>query len=177
MPGEPAEFDPIDALEALLRRRVRFVVIGGVAAQFLGAPLVTQDLDICYSRADEDLERMVAALRDLHARPRGAPPDVPFVLDAKTLRMGDGFTFVTDAGALDILGTPAGARGGYEELVRTAVEVDLEAYRIKVASIDDLIRMKRAAGRPKDLLAVEELGALRDVIDAEATARRRRSPS
>jgi hypothetical protein len=53
--------------------------------------------------------------------------------------------------------------------------LEIDAYRVKVATIDDLIRMKRAAGRPKDLRVVEELGALRDEIDEQALASRRRN--
>jgi hypothetical protein len=81
-------------------------------------------------------------------------------LDAKTLRAGDAFTFTTDIGWVDLLGTPAGT-DGYDDLARTADAFDLFGYRVLVASVEDLIRMKRASGRPKDLLALEELGALR----------------
>ncbi len=169
-----AEFRPLDALEVLIQHRVRFVIIGGFGAQLLGAPLITQDLDICYSRDKGNLERLAAALQDLHATLRGAPPDVPFHPDVPTLKAGNHFTFATDAGALDILGSPSGARRGYEELAPAATEVVLEPYRVKVAAIDDLIRMKEAAGRPKDLAVLEELGALRDEIDARAAEERKR---
>ena len=172
-----AEFRPLDALEALISHRVRFIVIGGFGAQLLGAPLITQDLDICYSRDDENLERLAAALQDLHASLRGAPANVPFKPDAKTLKAGNHFTFLTDAGSLDILGSPSGARGGYEELLPASEEVDLDAYRVKVASIDDLIRMKRAADRPKDRAVLEELGALRDEMDIRAAEERKRRRS
>jgi hypothetical protein len=172
VPG--ARFEPLDALEILVKHRVRFVLIGGFAAQLHGSPMLTQDIDVCYAVEDVNLERMAAALQDLRATLRGAPTDVLFVLDAKTLRMGDHFTFDTEAGALDVLGHPSGAPGGYAELEPAADEFDLGAFTVKVASIDDLIRMKRAAGRPKDLAAVEELGALRDEIDERAMAERRR---
>ena len=78
---------------------------------------------------------------------------------------GDSFTFVTDAGDLDILGRPHGTLG-YEDLAKTAAEIDLDGLMVLVTSIDDLIRMKRAAGRPKDLIEVEVLAALRDEIDS-----------
>ena len=167
----------LDALEALVAHRVRFVVIGGAAANLHGSTTVTQDTDVCYARDDENLERLASALRDLNARLRGAPEDGPFILDAKSLRMGDAFTFETEAGALDILATPSGAPGGYEELARSADEMDIGGFTVRVASIDDLIRMKRAAGRPRDLAMVEELGALRDEVDRRAAEARRRKRS
>jgi hypothetical protein len=146
------------------RYRVRYVVIGAIAGRLLGSPTITRDLDICYARDDANLEALASALGELHARLRGVDAGVPFKLDAKTLRMGDSFTFETIAGDLDILATLAGTRG-YDELIRTADELDLGGFKVRVASIDALIQMKRAAGRPKDLIEVEVLAALREEID------------
>jgi predicted nucleotidyltransferase len=169
------KYEYLDALETVAKHRVRFVVIGGIAANLRGSTTLTQDVDVCYARDEQNLGRLADALKELHARLRGAPSDVPFVLDAKTLAMGDHFTFVTDAGSVDILGHPSGVPGGYEELERAAEDMNLGGFSVKVASIDDLIRMKRAAGRPKDLIEVEVLGALRDEIDEQAVASRRRN--
>jgi hypothetical protein len=172
-------FEYLDGLEMFVMHRVRFVVIGGIAARLRGSTTITEDLDVCYQRDPENMERLVKALRQIRARLRGAPPDVPFRLDAKTLAMGDSFTFVTDVGSIDVIGHPSGIPGGYEELERAADEMELVGgITVKVASLDDLIRMKRAAGRPKDLAEVEILGALRDEIDDQAVAehRRRRRP-
>jgi hypothetical protein len=160
--SEPA-FDPLEALRALDRHGVRLVLIGGLGARLHGSPSVTNDLDVCYERSPENLDRLAEALRGLEARLRGAPTDVPFQLDARTLSAGDHFTFVTSAGNLDILGTPAGV-DGFDELLRNAEAMDLGGLTVPVASIDDLITMKQAAGRPKDLIEVEVLGALRDEI-------------
>jgi hypothetical protein len=155
----------IEQIVLLLGRHdVRYVLIGGMAAVTHGSPLVTQDVDICHARDGANLERLAQALAEVHANLRGAPVGLPFRLDAETLRRGDSFTFTTDLGALDILGTPAGSTG-YDDLVRTADAYQLFGQRVLVASLDDLIRMKRAAGRPKDLLALEELGALREELD------------
>jgi hypothetical protein len=166
-------FEYLDSLETLTKHGVRFVVIGGVAGNLRGSTTVTQDVDVCYARDRENLLRMAAALQELHARLRGAPSDVPFILDAKTLEMGDHFTFATDVGSMDILGHLSGIPGGYEELERAADDMDLGGFTVRVASIDDLIRMKRAVGRPKDLIEVEVLGALRDEIDHQSLAERR----
>jgi hypothetical protein len=177
--SEQPTYAPVDALEALVVRGVRFVVIGGFASQLRGSPSLTGDTDVCYARDPENLERLAWALRDLKASLRGAPKNVPFRLDARTLGAGDQFTFDTTAGPLDVLGHPSGIPGGYEELDRAADEMEIApGLSVKVASIDDLIRMKRAAGRPKDLIEVEVLGALRDEIDDQALAehRRRRKP-
>jgi len=160
-----APFDPLRALRALLDRGVRFVVIGGFGGRLYGSPSVTNDLDVCYARDRDNLEAMASALVDLKARLRGTPEDVPFLLDADTLARGDHFSFSTDAGSLDVMGTPAGVKG-FDELDRTATEMDLDGVRVRVASLDDLIRMKQAARRPKDLIEAEVLGALRDELDS-----------
>lgn len=154
-------FDPIGALRVFIEHDVRFVLIGGFAAALRGSPMITGDLDLCYARDDENLERLALALRSLDARLRGAPDDVPFQLDAEALRNGDHFTFATSAGALDCLGTPAGTTG-FADLDAAATDEVVDDLTIRVASIEDLIRMKRAAGRPKDLIAVEWLVAVRD---------------
>jgi hypothetical protein len=158
------EFDPIRALRTLTDDGVRFVLIGGYAAALRGSPMMTGDVDICYARDDENLTRLADALTELGATLRGAPPDIPFRLDAKTLQAGDQFTFSTHVGALDCLGTPAGT-DGYSDLDRNATDEDLDGLVVRVASIDDLIRMKRAAGRPQDRVAIEWLTAVRDELD------------
>jgi hypothetical protein len=157
-------FDPQLALLTLLEHGVRFVVIGGVAGALWGSPSVTYDLDVCYAREVANLERLAGALRALHARLRGAPRRVRFLLDAKTLQAGDHFTFVTDAGNLDCLGAPSGS-AGFDKLALTAVPMELAGRRVLVTSIDDLVRMKRAVGRPKDLIEIEILTALQDELD------------
>jgi hypothetical protein len=158
-----ARFDPLRALRTLDGHGVRFIVIGGLGARLHGSPTVTNDIDVCPARSAENLERLAAALADLGAKLRGVDQDVPFLLDAATLAAGDHFTFTTRAGAVDVLGTPSGV-SGFDELSRRAVPFDLDGLTVLVASVDDLIRMKRAAGRAKDLIEAEVLSALRDEI-------------
>lgn len=159
--SEPDRFEWTEALRRLTDGGVRFVLIGGVAARVQGSPSLTLDLDICYARDRENLDALAKVLLDIGAQLRGVTEDVPSRLDARTLRNGDSFTFNTDLGALDVLATPSGTRG-YDDLVLDASEVDIDGRRVLVASIDDLIRMKLAAGRLKDLVEVEILGALRE---------------
>jgi hypothetical protein len=153
-------FDPLLALRTLLDHEVEFVVIGGIAGRLWGSPTVTNDLDVCYRRTTQNLEGLAEALNSIHARLRGVEDEIPFQLDATALANGDTFTFVTDAGNLDILGTPRGT-AGHDDLLATATEVDLDDLTVKVCDIEDLIRMKRAAARPKDLIEVEVLAAVR----------------
>jgi hypothetical protein len=159
-----AEFDPEAVIRLLGRHEVRYVLIGGLAAITHGAPLVTQDIDICHDREAANLERLADALHEVGAQLRGAGPGLPFLLDARALARGDALALTTDVGWLDVMATPPGV-AGYDDLARTADRYALFGHRVLVASIDDLIRVKRAAGRPKDLLAIEELAALRDTIE------------
>ncbi len=157
-------FNPIPVLQILSAHHVRFVLIGGFAGRLWGSSTITNDLDICYARDRANLEALAVALRQLGATLRGAPKDVPFSLDAQTLERGDHFTFETRFGDLECLGTPAGSKG-FVELVDGSTEMVIDSVRILVAALQDLINLKRAAGRPKDLVEVEILAALREEIE------------
>ncbi|MGI8983636.1 MAG: hypothetical protein ACR2HM_03745 [Acidimicrobiales bacterium] len=159
------DFDPSRAFRVLNQHEVGYVVIGGLASEFLGAAIGTNDIDICYERTPENMNRLAAALSDLHARLRvvGVDEELPFILDGRTLAAGDSFTFVSDAGDLDILGTPSGT-AGFRDLDADATSYDLgEGLIVRVVSLDDLIRMKEAASRPKDQTHLHILSALKDM--------------
>ncbi|MGI9032643.1 MAG: hypothetical protein ACR2HY_02950 [Acidimicrobiales bacterium] len=164
--SEPS-FDPLGALKTLNDHDVRYVMIGGYASTIIGAPIITRDLDICYERTATNMEKLAGALRQLGARLRVAKVDevLPFVLDAKTLAAGDSFTFSTDVGPLDILGTPSGT-GGFRDLESRASSYDLgEGLLVNVVDLDDLIRMKEATARLKDEAHLHVLAALREELD------------
>ena len=166
--SEQPRFRPAEILDVLMRHGVRFVVVGGIAAQAHGSTSITRDLDVCYARDPDNLRTIVDALADLHAIRRDLPAGVTVPdVDAHTLRLGDLFLFETEAGPLDLLGSPDPGLD-YEQLARTAVPFEIEGHRVLVASVDDLIRMKRAAGRPKDRIELEVLGALREELDRRA---------
>lgn len=156
-----SSFDPVAALHALADHGVRFVLIGGLAGRAWGSPLITTDTDVIYDRSVANIERLATALQDLGARLRGADDDAPFLLDARTIEAGSSFTFNTSAGPLDVLGQASGV-DDFERLYASGDDIDIAGVMIRVASLGDLITMKRAAGRLKDRLAVEELGALEE---------------
>jgi predicted nucleotidyltransferase len=149
-----------EILKRLTARGVDFVVIGGIAAVLHGSAQSTHDLDICYATDRGNLVALGDVLVELGARLKGVDDPPPFVADARTLRGVEVLTMVTDKGELDVLARPAGSPG-YEALRRNADRFDLDGFSVLVASIDDLIAMKQAAGRAKDLAAVEELEALK----------------
>jgi len=99
-------FDPRSLIEALTADKVKFIIVGGVAANLHGAARVTFDLDICYERSEDNLRSLETALSKFHPRLRGdnLPENLPFQLDVKTIRNGLNFTLQTDAGPLDLLG-------------------------------------------------------------------------
>ncbi|HEX8155575.1 MAG TPA: hypothetical protein VF698_20750 [Thermoanaerobaculia bacterium] len=161
-------FDPFLILSALHEHQVEFVVVGGFAGRIWGSPTVTNDLDICYARDKANRVRLAAVLKKLNARLRGAPPDLPFVLDERTIELGDAFPFTTSAGSLGCLGTPPGTLG-FPDLAANAESFDLgDGMIVRFASLDDLIRMKKAAARPKDLIEVEILSAVRRARGTDA---------
>jgi predicted nucleotidyltransferase len=156
--------DPLDfgrLLGALAEAGVRFVVVGGTAALAHGAARLTQDVDVVYDRARDNLDRIVNALAPLGPYPRGAPAGLPFVWDARTLVNGCNFTLRTAAGPIDLLGEIAGG-GTYAELLPSTLEVELFGHAVRCLELDKLIDTKRAAGRPKDFEAIAELEALLD---------------
>ncbi len=136
------------------------MVIGGIAAVAHGSPQFTRDLDITYAADEENLERLGAVLVRLGASLRGVTEEVPFVPDGRTLKRTRVLTLVTPDGPLDVLAQPDGS-AGYAHLRANAITATVAGLDVRIAGLDDLIAMKKAAGRPKDRIYVEELEAIR----------------
>ena len=155
---------PLDAgplLRALNAGGVDYVVVGGLAGMAHGSTYPSFDLDIAYPREAVNLERLAGVLRELGVKLANAPEDLPFQIDAKTLFNGANFTFDTPLGRFDILGSIDGI-SSYEELSAAASAGEIEGEPTRVASIDHLIAMKRAANRPKDRVMLEEYIVIAD---------------
>lgn len=164
--SELSRFEPQEILTRLVAAGVRFVVVGGLAAQAHGSPSLTRDLDICFGRDRENLEAIARVLGKIAAIRRGLPLDSPRMppLDARTLRASSLFRLATSFGDFDLLASPD-AGLDYETLRQSSIRAPVFGVNVEVAGLDDLMAMKRAAGRPKDLIELEVLGALREEID------------
>lgn len=152
---------------------VRYVVIGGLAATIHGSPLLTRDVDITPSTDRGNLERLAAALRQLGAQLRVPDLDVgvPVEIDARWLSRMTSMTFVTSMGLLDVVVRPEGIPD-VSALFARAEPVEVDGTVITVAALDDIIRSKEAAARPKDIATLPVLHELARQI----AARDRRSP-
>jgi len=148
-------------LASLHNGGVAFILVGGVAARAHGSARLTQDVDVVYARDDGNLERLARALRPLKPYLRGAPPGLPFAWSEATIRAGLNFTLTTTAGDIDLFGEIIGG-GGYANLEPHTIDLVIFRHATKVLDLPWLIRVKRAAGRPKDLEVIAELEALQE---------------
>ena len=155
-------FDPQKLITALHHHKVRYVIIGGVAAEIHGAEQKTGDFDICYDRAIDNIAALVSAISPLAPRLRGKniPENLPFHFDVETVKRGFNFTLHTSVGDLDLLGIVDGV-GEYKQALATSEEVSLYGKLCRVLSIDALIASKKAADRPKDRAVILELEAIK----------------
>jgi predicted nucleotidyltransferase len=144
----------------LLDHGVEFIVIGGQAEVLMGSPRVTLDVDLCYRRTNDNLQRLAAALKRINPTLRGAPPDLPFVIDARSLALGNSFTLQTDIADLDLLGYVEPV-GDYEGLAVRAETVRVGEVDLKCIALDDLIAVKQHIGRPKDRESLMQLLAIK----------------
>lgn len=145
-------------LRVLAEAKVRFILVGGAAAIAHGSARHTLDVDVVYARNPENVRRLAEALAPHHPYLRGAPAGLPFRWDAQTLSHGLNFTLTTSLGDVDLLGEIVG--GGYEDLAPQSITLRAFGIQCLCLSLECLIRVKRAAGRPKDLEAIAELEAL-----------------
>lgn len=148
-----------ELLPLLQRHNVLFIVVGGGAAIAHGSARLTSDVDVVYARDPENIHNLSVALQGHQPYLRGAPLGLPFHWDEETIKAGLNFTLTTLAGDLDLLGEITGA-GSYEALLPFSEELEVFGVRCRFVTLERLIQLKRAAGRPKDLEIIAELQAL-----------------
>ena len=148
-----AQFDPERIIQTLNAHGVRYVVIGAVAALAHGAPIgATFDIDVTPARDSENLERLSDALRDLdpHIRTGEVAGGLPFAHDAASLSKMQMLNLTCASGDFDLAFAPSGT-GGYDDLAVHGTSILVGKTEVNVASLEDVIRSKEAAGRPKDI--------------------------
>jgi hypothetical protein len=159
---EPGGFDARELFRALAGREVEYVTIGGIAIQAYGGQRLTQDLDVAIAASTENIARLANALLDLDARilgPEGQRSrSVP---TAPLLASSDQWHLITVHGPLDLLTLPAHL-GSFADMRARAHEVALGELTIPIAHREDLLKMKRAAGRPQDMADIRLLESLND---------------
>ena len=159
--AKPFALDPERIIRVLAKHNVDFVLIGALAARLQGFPRVTADADITPARNADNLRRLAAALRELEARvfTEAVPEGLPFDCNPKMLAGVDLLNLVTSAGRIDVAFVPSGT-AGYDDLARGAVQFEVYGTGLQVASLEDIIRSKEAAGRPQDrqdVLVIREM--------------------
>jgi hypothetical protein len=160
LPAEWPPFDPRELLRRLTAAGVDFVVIGGIAVLLQGYARATRDLDIAFEGGAENLKALSSVLIGLDAKLRGIEDQIEFVPDERTLAGIELLALDTPAGWLDLQRRTPGVES-YEALRRRAERVVLDDVSVLIASPDDLISMKRAAGRPQDLIDIAALEAIK----------------
>ena len=173
-PAAGAAFDPERIITVLARHGVRYVLIGALAARLQGFPRVTADADITPARDVENLKRLAAALRELRARiyTESAPEGLSFDINSATLQRAELWNLVSAAGRLDIVFEPAGTKG-YEDLARKAVRFDVFGVGLRAATLRDIVRSKKASGRPQDR---HDVVVIREMLRRRG-ARKKRGPN
>jgi len=155
-------FHPRELFQALARHEVEYVTVGGVAIQAHGAQRLTRDLDVAIAASKKNLDRLAAALIELDARILGPDGERSrSVPSAAMLGSGDQWHLITSYGRLDVLVLPAHL-GPFADMRARAHEVPLGDVVVPIAHRDDLLKMKRASGRPQDLADVRLLESLED---------------
>jgi predicted nucleotidyltransferase len=148
-------------LNKLIENNFDFVLIGGFAAAAYGSSYVTYDLDICAVLSPEKINHLRDILKDTHPKHR-ITLQKPSFLDVPDDLIGINNLYLeTDVGVLDIITNVSGI-GNFEEVSRSAIEIQIFGHKCKVISLDDLIKAKLTLKRPKDLVVANELELIRD---------------
>jgi len=148
-----------ELIRLLAESQVELIIVGGAAATAHGSARLTEDLDLVYRRTPENLRRLVRVLAPYKPYLRGAPPNLPFQWEERTLQSGLNFTLTTSLGPLDLFGEITGG-GNYEDLQPYCVRLQVFGVECLCLGLERLIHVKRATGRPRDFEVIAELEAI-----------------
>jgi predicted nucleotidyltransferase len=148
-----------EILAALTAHGIRFVIVGGVAATVQGSARFTNDIDLCYDTAPDNVDRLVTLLREWRAYLRGVEPGLPFILDARTFRTTPFMTLTTTMGAIDLLDEVPGV-GRYARALAASETGRIGSVEFRSLTLEALIASKRAVRRKKDMEHLVELEAI-----------------
>ena len=156
-----------ELLARLQKNGLDFVIIGDVCCIYYGVQLATFDLDICCRFDEPNLRRIEQAVIDLHPFHRLVANKLPLELNSDLCSRLKNLYLQTDIGRLDCLGEVAGI-GPYEEVRRRSQSAKFAFGEFRFLSIDALMDAKQAAGRDRDLLALNHLRPIREKLQAKA---------
>lgn len=153
-----------EILKILTQNHVEFILIGGLAAVVHGFSGATADLDVVYSRAPGNVKKIIKALSPHHVRLRALDENLPFFFDEKTFENCHNFTLTTDLGDLDLLFEIPGFQD-FTDILSHSERIEVFNMECRVLSLEGLIHNKKACARPKDLLQLQELEAIKRIKD------------
>jgi predicted nucleotidyltransferase len=160
-----SDLDIRGILAELVREGVDFLVIGGVAVGYHGHVRATKDVDVVPAPDPENLEKLARVLQRLETQVEGAnefdAEELPNPLDPEALGLGGNWVLLTKLGRLDIMQW-IGEEGLWQRLAPTAIEDVIGGLPIKMVSYEDLVALKKLAGRPEDLADLQRLRQARE---------------
>ncbi|MFB0524409.1 MAG: nucleotidyltransferase [Phycisphaerae bacterium] len=160
--------DFLNLLERLVNAGVDFVIVGGFAGVVHGCTYVTQDIDICCDFSSANLLALQKAIYDLHPVHRMTPNRLKLELTKENCSQFKNLNLDTDIGQLDCLSFIDGL-GDYRKVKRTSELVEVQDMRLRVLSLDALIKARKAMNRPRDKEAILQLEAIRRLKDERGT--------
>ena len=156
----------LNLLERLVRAGVDFVIIGGFAGVVHGCTYVTQDIDICCDFSPVNLLALQRAISDLHPVHRMTPKRKKLQLTEQTCGQFKNLYLDTDIGQLDCLSFIDGL-GDYSQVKRESELIEVEEMKVRVLSLDALIKSKKSMSRPRDKEAVLQLEAIKELKNSQ----------
>ncbi len=148
--------DLTDIIARLIRAKVDFVLVGGLAAVTHGSSMTTQDIDVCCSFTPDNLIRLQSALNGLNPVHRMTTNQIPLQLTKENCKSLQNLYLETDIGQLDCLSEILGI-GGFQDVNKQSETINLDGQTCRILKIDALITAKKAMGRPKDIETIHQL--------------------